>query len=297
MPESFADLLENWWPRVLSWVLSDGLAIVVLLVLLPIALWFVRLLIGRLKKVQLDQIRKVPDEDDLAAEKRINTIFGILQQVAVITLYIVFGMTILTHLGVEVGPLLASVGVVGLALGFGSQELVRDVVSGLFNLIENNIRVGDVVSINGVGGAVEKVELRTTVLRGYNGTLHVFQNGKINTLSNLTKEWSAAVLDIGVDYQSDLNQVFRVMRAVGESIQSNPDFTKQIKAPVEVAGLDQLGESALVVKVRFKTSPGSQWAISRQYLKEIKEAFDQEGINIPFPHRTIYMNNENSEKE
>ena len=290
MPESITELYETWLPQLFEWAISDGVAVIALLIFARLALWLLKVVIRRVRKIQLDALHEVHDEDDEANEKRINTIWGIIHQGLRITLIVIFSLSILTHFGIEVGPLLASVGVVGLAVGFGSQELVRDVVTGLFNLIEDNIRVGDVVSINGVSGGVEKVELRTTELRGYDGTLHVFQNGKIDTLSNLTKDWSAAVFNIGVDYHSDLNQVIKVMNQVGENLQQHPDFEHKMQ-PLEIAGLNELGDSALIILGRIKTKPGSQWGVKRQYLKDLKEAFDREGIDIPFPHRTIYMAN------
>lgn len=197
-------------------------------------------------------------------------------------------MIFLRELGLDITPLLAGAGIIGLAVGFGAQELVRDVISGFFMLLENQLRVGDIVRINDTRGVVEGIELRTITLRDISGIVHIFQNGKINSLSNMTKGWSGAVFDIGVAYKEDADHVISVMKEVADELAGSDDFNNLILEPLEVFGLDDFGNSAIVIKARFKTVPGKQWQVGREYRKRLKAAFDNVGIEIPFPHRTIY---------
>ncbi|NQU87571.1 MAG: mechanosensitive ion channel family protein, partial [Mariniphaga sp.] len=209
-----------------------------------------------------------------------------------IIIWVVFLMTVLRKFGVDIAPILASAGILGLAIGFGAQELVRDFISGFFILLENQISEGDVAVINGTGGLVEDIELRTTTLRDFSGVVHIFQNGKINSLSNMTKEWSAMVFDIGVAYKENTDQVIEIMKQVGADLQKDEEFGKKIIEPIEVMGLDQFGDSAIVIKARIKTKPIHQWTIGREYRKRLKYAFDENNIEIPFPHTTIYWGEE-----
>ena len=155
-------------------------------------------------------------------------------------------------------------------------------------LFEDQIRTGDVAVINGVGGVVEKIELRTVTLRDMEGTVHIYQNGKIDTLANRTKEWSAAVFDIGVSYSSEIPKVIRIMEEVGIKLKSDTTFNEKILEPIEIFGLNSFGDSALVIKARIKTKPGEQWSILREYNKRLKVEFDKNDIEIPFPQRTVH---------
>ncbi len=230
--------------------------------------------------------------DSTEVEKRINTLIGILAGIIKIVLWTVFVMIALKKFGVDIGPILASAGIIGVAIGFGAQELVRDFISGFFILLENQVRAGDVAVVNGTGGLVEKIEMRTITLRDFAGTVHVIQNGKINTLSNMTREWSAMVFDIGVAYKENVDEVMEVMRQVGEELQNDENFKKAIIEPIEIFGVDSFGESAVVIKARIKTKPIQQWTVGREYRRRLKEAFDARNIEIPFPHTTVYWGDE-----
>ena len=221
-------------------------------------------------------------------EKRINTLMGILKRLGRLVIWVIFLMIILRQLGLDIAPILAGAGIIGLAIGFGAQELVRDFISGFFILLEDQVRRGDVASINGITGLVDKIELRTIIMRDFSGAVHVFQNGKINSISNLTKEWSAIVLDIGVAYKEDVDTVMRIMKEVGEELQNDEKFKDMLIEPVDVLGLNEFAESSLKIKVRIRTVPLSQWMIGREYRRRLKYAFDENNIEIPFPHRTIY---------
>jgi len=222
-------------------------------------------------------------------QKQMNTIGGILYKTAAVFIWSVTGTMVLKELGFSIGPLLAGAGIAGLAVGFGAQNLVRDIISGLFMIAENQIRVGDVAILNGTGGLVEAVNLRTTVLRGLDGTVHVFPNGTIDTVANMTHGFSYYVFDIGVAYKEDTDYVCTVLREIGDQIIQEEPYKTMILAPFEVIGVDKFDDSAVVIKARFKTQPIKQWEVGREMNRRIKKRFDEVGIEIPFPHQSIYM--------
>lgn len=224
----------------------------------------------------------------LEQRKRTATLIAIVRKAGVVVIWAFVIIMLLMQVGVDVAPLIAGAGVAGLAIGFGAQELVRDVISGFFILLENQVRNGDVAIINGTGGLVEAMSLRTIVLRDLSGVVHVFQNGKINTLSNMTKTWSAMVFDVRVAYKEDTDQVGEVMQEVAEELRRDEAFGPKILEPMEIFGVDSFGDSAVVVKGRLKTEPIEQWSVGREYRRRLKKAFDKKGIEIPFPHRTLY---------
>lgn len=287
-----ADFWNELVAAVVKWLIYDLPVIVVILLVMFVLLRLNRLLFRRLNRLLISRSKRSEEEESVEAEKRINTLTGILKGLGRIIIWTVFMMIVLRRLGLDIAPLLAGAGILGLAVGFGAQELVRDFISGFFMLLENQIRTGDVVRINGTAGSVERIELRTTTLRDFEGVVHTFQNGKINSISNLTKEWSAAALDIGVAYKEDPDHVISVIRAVGDELYTDAEFKDIMIEPLEIFGLDKFDESAIVIKARLKTKPGSQWPVAREFRKRLKKAFDIEGIEIPFPHTTIYWGEE-----
>jgi len=286
----------DFWNQLLdgtkSWIINELPGLIILIITFLILLKLVRYAIGRLKKVLLRRAENDPSVDTGEAGKRINTLADIVLGAASIVLYTVFFIMLLSKFAINIGPLLASAGILGLAIGFGAQELVRDYISGFFMLLEDQVRTGDVAIINGTGGLVEKIELRTISLRDFNGTVHIFQNGKINTMSNMTKEWSAMVFDIGVAYKEDVDQVIQIMKDVGDDLKNDPELGSNILEPIEVFGLDKFADSALVIKARLKTKPIMQWTTGREYRRRLKIAFDKQNIEIPFPHTTVYWGEE-----
>jgi small conductance mechanosensitive channel len=214
---------------------------------------------------------------------------GILSTIGRFAVWTVVIIISLDQVGVNVAPVIAGAGIAGLALGFGAQNLVRDVISGFFMILEDQVRVGDVAVINGTGGLVETITFRTIVLRDLAGVVHVFPNGSVSTLSNMTKGWSAYVIDVGVAYKEDTDRVVEVMREVDEDLRQDPNFGPNILGPLEVFGVDKFGESEVTIKARIKTQPIQQWAVGREYRRRLKKAFDAQGIEIPFPHRSIYI--------
>ena len=228
------------------------------------------------------------DESLEEKEKRVNTLANIIRQAGKIVIWVVYILIMFREVNLDIAPILASAGIIGLAVGFGAQELVRDFISGFFMIMENQVRAGDVAIINGTSGLVEEIALRTITLRDFSGTVHIFQNGKVNTLSNMTKEWSAMVFDIGVAYKENIDKVIEIIKRVGEDIMNDPAFKDLIIQPLEVFGVDKFGDSAVVIKARIKTKPIQQWNVGREFNGRLKKAFDAANIEIPFPHRTIY---------
>jgi len=238
-------------------------------------------------------IERTMDEGaDLAAierKKRVATLTGLGTRTVSIIVWVMAVVMSLKEVGFDIGPLLAGAGVVGLAVGFGAQNLVRDVISGVFILIENQIRVGDVAIINGQGGAVEAINLRTTVLRDLEGSVHIFPNGTITTLTNKTQQFSHYVFDIGVAYKEDTDRVVQVLQEIGDGMQQEEQWRDLMLDRLEVMGVDKFADSAVIIKMRIKTQPGQQWAVGREINRRIKKRFDAEGIEIPFPHVSLYF--------
>ncbi len=283
------DVLQDL-PTLFDW---RTLLLTALRVLLVIGLAFALLSLTRLFTTRLEQriIARALGEREGAEEfgKRISTLVRLIRQGLVISIGVVALLVILRDLGVEIGPILASAGIVGLAVGFGAQNLVRDVISGFFLIIEDQIRVGDVAVINGTGGLVEQINFRTTVLRDIAGVVHIFPNGTITTLSNMTHEWSAYVFEIGVAYKEDVDRVIALLEQVGAELRADAKFGPALIADIEVFGLDQFAESSLVIKGRLKTRPIKQWEVGREFRRRVKHAFDAAGVEIPFPHRSLYF--------
>lgn len=295
------EVMENlvsseFWQRLFSslmdWIITELPGIFILALVLVLLTRGINMGINQFKKVLLRRAEQDEKVDSLEAAKRINTLTDILMAVVKVTLYTVFVIMLMSKFGVDVGPLLASAGIIGLAVGFGAQELVRDYISGFFMLLEDQIRTGDVAIINGTGGLVERIELRTITLRDLSGVTHVFQNGKISTLANMTKDWSAMVFDIGVAYKEDVDEVMKVMAEVGDDLINDEVFKLKILEPLEISGLNEFGNSALVIRARLKTRPGEQWTVGREFRRRLKIAFDKQGIEIPFPHTTVYWGDE-----
>jgi len=218
---------------------------------------------------------------------RAETISAVLQKLVTVVIVLLTLLMLLGELNVNTTPLLTSLGVVGVALGFGAQQLVGDLLAGFFHIFENQIRVGDVAVINGTRGNVQEIRLRTTVLRGLDGAVHVFRNGAISTLSNLTKLFSYCVVDLGVSYKEDTDRVCQVVREVVEEMQRDQQYGPAILEPAEILGVDSFGPSEVVIKLRIMTLPSKQWEVGREFRRRLKHRFDREGIDFPTPQHSI----------
>ncbi|MGQ9368115.1 mechanosensitive ion channel domain-containing protein [Azospirillum sp. ST 5-10] len=224
---------------------------------------------------------------------RTRTLLPLLRNAFLVLLVIVVGLIVLSELGVNIAPLLAGAGVVGLAIGFGSQTLVKDVITGLFILFEDTISVGDVVEVAGHSGVVEAISIRTIRLRDLAGSVHSIPFSAVTTIKNLTKDFSYAVFDVSVSYRDDADHVIEVLKQVGAEIQQIPDFRYDILEPLEILGVDSFAASSVVVKARFKTRPSKQWNVMRAFNKHMKKRFEEAGITIPFPHVNLVLDRDN----
>jgi small conductance mechanosensitive channel len=222
-------------------------------------------------------------------KKRADTLSSIIRYGLHVFIFIMASMMILKELGVEIGPIMATAGIAGLAIGFGAQKLVEDVISGFFILLEDQIRVGDVVQIADKGGLVERITLRMVILRDLSGNVHYVRNGLVGVVTNMTKEYSFYLFDVGVAYRENVDEVIEILKEVDEGMRQDPEFQKDILDPIEILGLDKFDTSAVIVKARTKTKPIRQWAVGREFNRRLKKIFDERNIEIPFPHVTLYM--------
>lgn len=227
--------------------------------------------------------------EGLERAKRAKTLGGLVRNAVNATVGAVAVLMVLQELGLNIMPILTGAGIIGLAVGFGAQTVVKDVISGFFLILEDQVRVGDVAQIGGTSGLVEAINLRTIVLRDLSGTVHVIPNGSVDRVSNLTKDFSFFVLDMGVAYKEDTDRVVALMREVAEDLQRDAVYGQHILEPLDVLGVDDFGDSAVVVKVRLKTVPRQQWFVGREYRRRLKLVFDAAGVEIPFPHRSLYF--------
>lgn len=233
-----------------------------------------------------------PDKySSLAAEKqREDTLIAIIDAGIRFGIWLVTAMLILSALGIDIAPLLAGAGVIGLAVGFGAQSLVKDFFAGIFIIIENQYRVGDIIQINqGVAGIVEEVSLRQTVLRDLDGMVHYIPNGMINIATNMTMEFANINLDIGVDYKTDIDKAKKIINQVGLELAGDEHWKSRITEPPAFLRINEFADSAIVIKIMGKTVPMEQWAATGELRERLKKAFDKAGISIPFPQRVIHQ--------
>jgi len=228
-------------------------------------------------------------EAGVRREAQLNTIGPLLHGVARGVIIIIGLMMILAEVGLEIGPLLAGAGVIGLAIGFGAQTLVKDFLTGIFLISEDIVAVGDVVEIAGSSGVVEQMTIRTIRLRALDGTLHVLPYGEAQIIHNMTKVFSYHVIELGVSYESDIDKAFEVMAQVVEDMRADPDLSPRILEPLEVMDVSALADSGVVLRARIKTPPGAQWGVGRAFNRRIKTAWDAAGVEIPYPHMHLVM--------
>lgn len=227
--------------------------------------------------------------------KRLDTLGRVLRYVLAVAISVVAGMLVLAELGVTIAPLLASAGVLGIAVGFGAQSLIKDYFNGLFLLLEDQIHQGDVVEIAGKGGLVEEITLRYVRLRDYEGSVHFIPSGEVNTVTNRSRGFAYAVIDAGVSYREDVEEVFSVMREVAADMRKDEVLAPLILDDIEIAGVDAWADSAVIVRCRFRVQPLQQWTVKRAFLQRLKKGFDQRGIEIPFPHLTVFRGDSKGE--
>ena len=280
--EAYMDF-TNFLTMVKTWLMTTGIKIFLVIIITLIVMKVVRVVSSRLSVLFL---KKKEDEE---SKKRAHTLSSVIRNLLNVVVWVIALMTILGQLGIEIGPLLAAAGIVGIAIGFAGQSIVKDVINGFFILLWDQIRVGDVVQTAGKGGLVENINLKMTVLRDLSGDVHFIPNGNIDVVTNMTKDYSRYVLDIGVAYREDVDEVMEIVKEIDEELRKDPQFKKDILEPVEILGLDKFADSAIVIKARIKTKPIRQWAVGREFNRRLKKKFDQRNIEIPFPHTTLYL--------
>ena len=270
--------------EVLGWLRTGGLRLVIIAA--------GGLLLVHLLKLAADRVVRAVVEGGggrvSEREKRALTLAHIVKAVGTTAIVIIATMMGLRELGLDITPIIAGAGVVGLAVGFGAQSLIKDVIGGFFIILEGQFGVGDVIKTGEISGQVERLNLRVTVLRDVNnGAVHFIPNSELKVVSNLTKEWSQVALNIGVTYREDIDRVVGVLERIGQELAADERMGAMILEPPKVLGIEAFGESQITIQVLVKTLPQKQWEVARELRKRIKAAFDKEGIEIPYPHRVL----------
>ena len=279
------DFIQKIIQSIIPWLLDHGIKILVIIIVAQFIRRFGRIFIEKL-------IRKIIVSDHFinkeAEGKREDTLIGIFSTSLGILIWILAFLMILQEVGFAIGPLLAAAGIAGLAFGFGGQYLIRDLISGLFIIMENQYRIGDVICFDGTCGLVEDISLRMTTLRDLDGVVHHVPHGEIKKVSNLSKYFARVNLNIGISYNSNLEQVISVVNKVGKELAEDPEWKEYILKPPQFLRVDDFGESAIIIKILGETKPLKQWDVTGELRKRIKIAFDEEDIEIPFPQRVIH---------
>ena len=276
-----SDIFKN----ITSWLTASGIKVLGILIALIILSQMSRWIVKWLE-------RFVPEKDSLQAteaKKRAQTLGNILRHTFLIVIFFIAILMILGELGIQLGPLLATAGIGALAIGFGAQGLVKDVISGFFIILENQYRIGDAIEVAGVSGLVESVSLRKTVLRDLEGRVHTVPNGEIKVVSNLSKEWSRAVVDIGISYRDDVDHIIDLLGQIGRELAGEEPYQSAILESPQILGVERFGESQLVIRMIVKTMPLKQWEVGRELRRRIKNRFDENGIQIPSSHRILFL--------
>lgn len=269
------DFLQNKWTLMVF-------NIIIFAIFVKIANLFIDKLLDRVGKYK----------EDFEFKKQLITLKSIVKSI-VDTIIVAFGvMYILNGLGVDIRPILTAAGVLGVAVGFGAKRFFEDIITGLSLLLEGQIRVGDYVEISGHQGVVEKVDIKLIQIRDTQGRIHYIRNGMVDTVINYTRDYSYYVFDLGVSYSENIDNVINTLKEIDENFRENANAKNYVLAPLEIFGVDNFDDSAVIVKARIKTIPIKQWEVGREFNKYIKEKFDEKGIEIPFPQRTIHMIND-----
>ena len=279
------EYIINFSESIIPWLLSTGIRIVIIAVA---AYLLNKILIKIIKRAIIVSIKKYNNDVETEGKKREETLIRIFSGIIRGTIIIIALLIILTELGIKIAPILAGAGIVGVAVGFGAQYLIKDLISGLFIIIENQYRVGDVVNFDGIGGLVEDITLRMTTLRDLDGTVHHIPHGNIKSVSNLSKEYARINLNIGISYSSNLEHVITVINKTGNELAEDPAWKDAIIKAPQFLRIDDFADSAIIIKILGETKPIQQWEVTGELRKRIKIAFDTEGIEIPFPQTVIH---------
>lgn len=281
------DIFENFdYLKIFEWLSSNGVRVLIVLVVAFLIDVLSRWIFGSLIAKVITK-SKIGDLGLSERKQRAKTIRNVFEKTVTAVVFIVMVVMVLGELGVRVSSLLVGAGVIGIIIGFGAQSIIKDLLNGFFILVENQYDIGDVVGINKLTGTVTEFNLRRTVIRSLDGIEHTIPNGEIGIVSNRTKHWSKAMLDVPVDYDSDVDKVMEVIDKIGQDLAKDKDYKDFIINPLHVLGLDDFGESGLIFKILGKTKAQKQWRVKREFRRRLKIEFDKEGIEIPYPHRVI----------
>jgi small-conductance mechanosensitive channel len=279
------DKLKIWSEQIVPWLTTHGVKILLIAVIaFVLDKVLSRIIIRTVRATVKPENNPSPD----AEKKREDTLIRIFNGAVHVTLVVVASIMILDEVGIEVGTLLAGAGILGLAVGFGGQYLIKDIITGLFLMLENQYRIGDVVNIGGIGGLVQDISLRKTTLRDLDGTVHHIPHGSITSVSNLSKDFARVNLDMGVGYGTNLEHLIEVINRTGNELAQDPAFKELIISAPQFLRVNEFADSAIVVKILGETLPLKQWDVTGELRKRLKIAFDREGIEIPFPQRVIH---------
>ena len=280
---------ELSWVTVVNWLIDHGIRILIIVVVGAV-LWFaLNKLLSPIIRRTVARTRHKESKGDM--QKRTDTLLSVFKGVVRILIIIVGILMILSELGIAIAPVLAGLGIVGIAVGFGAQYLIRDLIAGIFIIMENQYRVGDVARIADIAGLVEEINLRKTVLRDLDGIVHHIPNGEIRVASNFTRQFARVNLNISVGYGTDLNHAIKVINRVGQELAADESWRKVIKSPPKVLRVDNLGDSGIDIKILGDVKPMEQWAVMGELRLRLKKTFDEEGIEIPWPHTKVYFGN------
>lgn len=286
MQDFFQKHLDKYGDLIINWLLTGGVKIVFLII--------GALLLHKIMKRFIEKAVKIAVRPDKfsspeAEEKRENTLTQIFLTTSQISLLLIVSLMILQEFGIEIAPILAAAGIVGLAFGFGGQYLIRDIISGLFIILENQYRIGDIVSFDNASGEVIEISLRKTTLRDLDGTVHHIPHGEIKKVSNLSKDYSRVNLDVGVSYNSNLEHVITVINQVGNELANDPLWKENIILKPQFMRVNDFADSSIMLKILGETLPSKQWEVTGELRKRLKVAFDKEGIEIPFPQLVLHQ--------
>lgn len=280
------DHIEKWAEQVMPWLFSHGIKIVILLGGAYVLNKIIAKFIEKAVRIAVVPSGFASPEAEKKREDTLIHIFAATSKIAILTITV---LMVLQELGMMIGPILAGAGIVGLAFGFGGQYLIRDIIAGLFMILENQYRIGDVVNFDNVGGLVEDISLRMTTLRDLDGTVHHVPHGEIKKVSNLSKNFARVNLNIGIGYNSNIEKVIEVVNRTGEALADDIQWKDSIIKPPQFLRVDDFADSAIIIKILGETKPLRQWDVTGELRKRIKIAFDKEGIEIPFPQRVIHQ--------
>ena len=292
--ETLNEILKSYFGASIPVWATAMLSLINVVIILGLA-WFIRSIIMR--SIRILQSRLSYASQDNEEKKRVETLGRVFRYVTSVTIVVVAIMLALSELGVSIAPLLATAGVAGIAIGFGAQSVVKDYFTGIVMLLENQIRQGDIVEVAGKAGFVEEVTLRYVRLRDYQGSVHFVPNGVITTVTNLSRNFAFAVIDVGVSYRTDIDQVFDIMRDVSAALRHDPEFGDKILDDIEIAGVEQWAESAVMIKARIKVVALWHGPVRREFLRQLKIAFDENKIEIPFPQRVVHTKEDKNHVE